>query len=41
MLILQIAAGIWLAWWGREVSRRVGMRFDHWLERLEFRVRAR
>ena len=37
MLILEIAAGIWVAWWGRAVSRRLGTRFDHWLERVELR----
>ena len=41
MLILEIAMGIWLAWWGREVSRRMGARFDHWLERAEFRAHTR
>lgn len=41
MLIMDIAMGIWLAWWGRAVSRRLGLRFDRWLERTEFRQRAR
>jgi hypothetical protein len=41
MLILNIACGIWLAWWGREVSRRIGLRFDRWLECTEFSLRSR